>query len=172
MKRLPRSFFLNNALEVASQLIGKVLVFGSHQGIILETEAYRGMDDPASHAFKGVTPRSRLMFGPPGVSYVYLIYGIHSCFNVTTEPETFPSAVLIRSLHLLTPPFTQLGGPGKLCSHLGITTAHNGVDLITSPNFYLKEGDQILREIQSTPRIGIKVGREKLWRFIAKPFLT
>lgn len=169
MKRLPRSFFSKNVVEVAFQLVGKTLVFGSHQGIILETEAYRGADDPASHAFKGATSRSRIMFGPPGISYVYLIYGMHYCFNITTEPDTFPSAVLIRSLHLLTPPLTPLKGPGNLCRQLGITTTHNGIDLTTASDFYVTEGEQkIVKEIESTSRIGIKVGQEKLWRFITK----
>ncbi len=170
MERLPRSFFSNNVVEVACQLVGKILVFGSQQGVILETEAYRGADDPASHAFKGATPRSRIMFGPPGVSYVYLIYGMYHCLNITTEPETFPSAVLIRGLYLLTPPSIQLKGPGKICQQLDITTAHNGIDLTTASDFYVREGKQkMVKEIEATPRIGIKVGQEKLWRFIAKP---
>ena len=170
MEKLTRSFFSNNALEVAFQLVGKILVFGSQQGIILETEAYRGEDDPASHAFKGVTPRSRIMFGPPGMSYVYFIYGMHYCLNITTEPDTFPSAVLIRGLRLVTPPFTHLKGPGRLSQQLGITTAHNNIDLTTTCDFYVKEGDKkMIEEVEATPRIGIKVGQEKLWRFIAKP---
>lgn len=158
------SFFNRYCVDVARDLIGKTLVFGTHQGIITETEAYRGMDDPASHAYRGITPRSAVMFGRPGTSYVYFIYGMYHCLNVVTEAEGSASAVLIRGLKLTTAPFTHLNGPGKLCRHLEITTEHSGLDLLTHDSFYITTGIP-LKNIEATPRIGIKKATEKLWRF-------
>lgn len=162
--KLDYLFFNRYCVDVAYDLIGKTLVFGAHQGIITETEAYRGADDPASHAHRGITPRSTLMFGPPGISYIYFIYGMYYCLNVVTEPEDSASAVLIRGIKLLTEPFTNLNGPGKLCRHLGITTQHNGIDLLTHNSFYIASGI-IPHNIEATPRIGIKSATDKLWRF-------
>ena len=166
MFRLPRSFFNRFVVEVAQDLLGQILVVGSHQGMITETEAYRGADDEASHAFKGRTPRSSIMFGPPGMSYVYLIYGMYHCLNVVTEGEGFPSAVLIRGLKLLTLPYIHINGPGKLCRELQITKIHHGMDLIEEPHFYIKEGNYI-KNFSSTPRIGIRMATDKRWRFVA-----
>src|SRR2546430_489923 len=104
-KRLPRSFFVRPTLQVAEELLGKLLVFNNQRGLITETEAYIGQDDPACHAARGMTPRTQVMFGPPGFSYVYFIYGMYHCFNVVTEPEGFPAAVLIRGIKLLDEPF-------------------------------------------------------------------
>ncbi|AIK96652.1 DNA-3-methyladenine glycosylase [Candidatus Odyssella acanthamoebae] len=163
--KLDHNFFNRNCAVVAHDLIGKKLVFGEHAGIITETEAYRGADDPASHAHRGITPRSAIMFGPPGKSYVYFIYGMYYCLNIVTEPEGEASAVLIRGLKLLTPPLTHLNGPGKLCRHLGITTRHNGIDLLSDPTFYVSEGIQDV-DVNITPRIGIKKATEKPWRFV------
>jgi len=113
-KSLPQSFFKRETTSVARDLLGNILVYGNYQGFIIETEAYRGLDDEASHAFKGATPRAAIMFGPPGLSYVYLIYGIYSCFNVVTEPDGSPGAVLIRGIQLISPHPSRLEGPGKL----------------------------------------------------------
>lgn len=162
--KLDYSFFNRNCVDVACDLIGKTLVFGSHQGIITETEAYRGADDPASHAYRGITPRSALMFGPPGISYIYFIYGMYYCLNVVTEAEGSASAVLIRGIKLTTEPFTHLNGPGKLCRHLEITTQHNGLDLLNHASFYFAPGI-LPQNISATPRIGIKKATDKLWRF-------
>src|ERR1700729_4260135 len=113
--KLGRDFFNRNCAEVARDLLGQILVFGNYQGIITETESYRGLDDPASHAFKGPTPRAKIMFGTPGTSYVYLIYGMYHCLNIVTEEEESPSAVLIRGLKLIKPDVAILNGPGKIC---------------------------------------------------------
>ncbi|MBW8308563.1 MAG: DNA-3-methyladenine glycosylase [Candidatus Paracaedibacteraceae bacterium] len=163
--KLTHDFFNRNCTVVAHDLIGKKLVFGEHEGIITETEAYRSIDDPASHAHRGITPRSAIMFGPPGKSYVYFIYGMYYCLNIVTEPAGEASAVLLRGLKLLTPPLTHLNGPGKLCRYLGITTSHNGIDLLSNPSFYVTEGIES-PEVQVTPRIGIKKAMEKPWRFV------
>ncbi len=160
--RLSRSFFERDTLDVAPDLLGKVLVFGPHRGIITETEAYRGADDPASHAFRGPTPRTLVMFGHPGFSYVYLIYGMYHCLNIVTEPKDTAAAVLIRGLWV---DGKHLNGPGKLCRYLELDKAHNGHDLIESKNFYVVD-EGIKLPFEATPRIGIKVGTEKLWRFV------
>jgi DNA-3-methyladenine glycosylase len=152
---------------VAEELLGKVLVFKEHKGIITETEAYFGFDDPASHAFKGLTPRTQLMFGDPGFSYVYLIYGMYHCLNIVTEKAGYPAAVLIRGVKLLTEDNLHLNGPGKICRHMGITKAHNGLNLSNDPEFYVGSINLKL-PFSKTPRIGIKVGTDKLWRFLAK----
>lgn len=162
--RLSDSFYKRNAVEVAKDLIGKNLVFNNYRGIITETEAYRGSDDEASHAYRGVSNRSAIMFGPPGYLYVYMIYGMYYCLNVVTEEAGWPSAVLIRGLKL---PDIYLSGPGKICRYLGITTRHNGIHLAGSNNFYLTGGINI-ENITITPRIGIKKAIDKPWRFIAK----
>ncbi len=163
--KLNRDFFNRNCAVVAHDLIGKKLVFGEHEGIITETEAYRGADDPASHAHRGITARSAIMFGQPGKSYVYIIYGMYYCLNIVTEPEGEASAVLLRGLQLLTPPLTHLNGPGKLCRHLGITKQHNGIDLLSDSSFYVTEGIES-PEVHITPRIGIKKAIDKPWRFV------
>ena len=163
---LNRDYFLQPTLHVAQDLIGKSLVFTPYEGLITETEAYRGQDDPACHAARGKTPRTTVMFGPPGVSYVYFIYGMYFCLNIVTEAEGFPAAVLIRGLSLFSPEIKKLDGPGKLCKHLGITKQHNGIDLTTDKNFYVKDYHFTL-PYKATPRIGIKAGTDKLWRFVA-----
>jgi len=109
--RLSYDFYKRNVVEVARDLIGKNLVFRNFQGIITETEASRGSDDEASHAYKGTSNRSAIMFGPPGYLYVYMIYGMYYCINVVTEEVGHPSAVLIRGLRL---PDIHLDGPGKI----------------------------------------------------------
>lgn len=163
MSKLSVQFYNRHVVEVAKDLLGKELHFGEYSGIITETEAYRGSDDEASHAYRGTSPRSSVMFGPAGYSYVYFIYGMYYCFNIVTEEVNNPSAVLIRGIKLTD---THLNGPGKLCRHLGITKEHNNIDLTTSPNFYLTSGINI-SEYQITPRIGIKKATDKMWRFLA-----
>lgn len=166
-ERLSRDFFNRSTLLVAPELLGKIMVFGSMAGVITETEAYVGQDDPACHAARGKTPRNAVMFGPAGFSYVYFIYGMHHCLNFVTEEEGFPGAVLIRGLMVLEPSPLQLNGPGKLCRHLGITRDHNALDLMESNLLYIK--DSPLSPLhEATPRIGIRQGQEKLWRFVVK----
>ena len=162
MLRLYNSFYNRHVVEVAKNLLGKTMVFGKVKGIITETEAYRGADDEASHAFSW-TPRSSIMFGPPGYSYIYFIYGMYHCLNIVTEEKNSPSAVLIRGLKL---PEIHLNGPGKICKYLGITREHNGINLVTDNNFYLTEGIINSATYTSTARIGIKKAIDKQWRFL------
>lgn len=168
MKKLKRSFFNRPTLLVAEQLLGKVLVYKEHRGIITETEAYLGFDDPASHAFIGETPRSKIMFGKPGYAYIYLIYGRYHCLNIVTEREGFPAAVLIRAITLCEEPKISLDGPGKICRYLGLTKAQNGIDMITNPDLYVGCINKKINFL-TTRRIGIKVGTDKHWRFVATP---
>jgi DNA-3-methyladenine glycosylase len=162
MTKLPYSFFNRHVTQVAKELLGKKFTFGNHEGIITETEAYRGSDDEASHAYGGKTTRNTLMFGLPGRMYVYFIYGMYYCANIVTEEEGNPSAVLLRGLKL---PNIHLNGPGKLCRHLGITKAENGINLITSDYAYLTEGVDV-KNVLITKRIGINKAIDKPWRFM------
>lgn len=168
MEKLPYDFYNRHGVTVAQELLGKTLVVGQSRGIITETEAYRGSDDEASHAFRGPTPRSAIMFGPAGYAYVYMIYGMYFCLNLVTEAEGCPSAVLIRGLDL---PSLHLDGPGKLCRHLGITKAHHGLSVVDSEELYLVPGGPVER-YTATPRIGIRQGLDKLWRFVVDPPLS
>jgi DNA-3-methyladenine glycosylase len=163
IKALDSLFYQQDVVDVAKSLLGKKLVFHHFQGIITETEAYRGRDDEASHAFKGITPRSQIMFGPPGYSYVYLIYGMYHCLNIVAEAEGTAAAVLIRGLKL---PHIHLDGPGKICKHLGITKAHNSMNVMSNQDFYITEGVGPVT-YEATPRIGIKKAVDKLWRFVS-----
>ena len=164
--KLDRTFFEQPTLKVAQSLLGKQLFFNGIQGIITETEAYIGQDDPACHAFKGKTNRTSVMFGPAGYSYVYLIYGIYHCLNFVTEKEDFPAAVLIRALTINNgDQKTHLNGPGKLCKFLAITKQHNKIDVTSSNEFFVADIGEKVSYI-TTPRIGIKVGIDKLWRFV------
>lgn len=163
MPALPRSFYNRPTVDVARGLLGKTLVHGETSGRIIETEAYLGLDDLAAHASRGLTPRTRVIFGPPGHAYVYLIYGMYECLNVIAEPDGTPGCVLIRALT----PLTGLdlmrqrrhgqkdltGGPGKLTRALAITRAHNATDLTRGPLRILDAPTQ--GHIQVTPRIGI-----------------
>lgn len=164
MSRLPRLFFEQPTLNVARDLLGKRLIFDGVSGIITETEAYIGREDPACHAARGKTKRTAVMFGPAGFSYVYLIYGMYHCMNIVTEQDGFPAAVLIRGL-FLEEPALHLDGPGKLCRHLRLTREHSGLDLVTSPSFFVEE-TSLSPAYKTTPRIGIRLGTEKLWRFV------
>ncbi|NOX36824.1 MAG: DNA-3-methyladenine glycosylase [Calditrichaeota bacterium] len=188
---LPRSFFARPTLTVAQGLLGHLLVrtYQSHLlvGRIVETEAYIGKDDPACHAARGRTPRNAVMFGPPGYSYIYFIYGKHYCLNVVTEPEGFPAAVLIRALEPVEGiewmqqlrsgvPREQLtNGPGKLCQALALDHQLNGIDMCRVGPLYIVPGTAVAREqIVQLSRIGIKQGTEHPWRFYVKgnPFVS
>jgi DNA-3-methyladenine glycosylase len=162
---IPQTFYNQDVSLVAQALIGAKLVFYQHQGIITETEAYGGSDDPASHAYRGPTPRAKIMFDQPGLSYIYLIYGMHYCFNVVAHTPGSAGAVLIRGLLLNQ---TLIDGPGKLCRQLGINQTHHQHNLATSPHFHLCHR-RTQPAISVTPRIGIRHGQDKLWRFVLKP---
>lgn len=164
--KLTREFFARPTVEVAPALLGMSLVRTMPSGEtvrapIVEVEAYT-QDDPACHAYRGITERCRVMFGPPGFAYVYFIYGMYFCLNVVTENEGTPGAVLIRALGI-----PGGDGPGKLCRQWEIDRSLNGVDLLDSGSqLYLEHGTEYGAEhISITERIGINVATERPWRF-------
>jgi len=166
---LTYSFYNNRTLSVAGALLGKYLVRKKMVGRIVEVEAYIGEDDPACHAFRGLTPRTRIMYGPPGHAYVYFTYGMHFMLNVVTEQEGFPAAVLIRALEPIsgfspTNP-NPANGPGKLCKAMQIDQRLNGISL-QSKRLWIGEmpDDSHNFEIRWSTRIGINVGQDKIWR--------
>lgn len=187
-KRLPRDFFRQSAVELAPQLIGKVLGIAGPQGPIsgriVETEAYPGYPDEASHSARGSTPRCEVMFRAGGVAYVYFTYGCHHCVNVVCDAEGIGAAVLIRALEPLTgiaemqkrrgkTKLTELcSGPGKLCQALGLNLIHNGFDLRSS-ELFITSGSKA-SSLASSPRIGISKNKEVAWRFYEKdsPYLS
>ncbi|MNX65120.1 3-methyladenine DNA glycosylase [compost metagenome] len=167
-----------SALDLAPRLLGGLIVRqdaeGPRVGRIVETEAYLP-DDPASHSFKGLTPRCRSMFGRAGLAYVYRIYGIHHCFNVVTGPEGRGEAVLIRALEPLEGlPLMEAArgtakaltnGPGRLCQALGIDRELDGEDLLVSDRLFIMGGDAPRERIVASPRIGITQAADLPWRF-------
>ena len=130
---LPRSFYAHSPDNVARDLLGCVLVHGGRAGRIVETEAYLGRGDPPSHSHRGLTKRTQVLFGPPGHAYVYLIYGMHECLNIVTQPEGQPGCVLIRALEPLHGVEAATNGPGRLTRAMGITREHYGADLTGGP---------------------------------------
>ncbi len=180
-KILPQHFYSRSALEVAPELLGKILSRRwqgeTLSGRIVEVEAYLGRDDPASHAYRGKTPRNEVMFGPAGVSYVYFTYGMHFCMNVVTGKVGEAGAVLIRALEPLsgietmkrfrkkTSLYDLTSGPGKLTQALHIRRSENNARLLEEPLWISSDGFQVSRWIQ-TPRIGIRVATRKPYRFI------
>ena len=181
---LPRSFYERNTVDVARDLIGKHVVKSMGDAIlvgrIVETEAYTGFDDPASHAFRGKTLRNAVMFEGGGLAYVYFIYGSSFCLNATSEVNGKPGAVLVRALQpvfgiremrtnrgLPSNPVRDIAnGPGKICQAMRITRALNGTDLTQSPELMIsQERDACQFEIESSPRIGVTKARRRNWRF-------
>lgn len=160
---LSRSFFSRPTLNVAQELLGKILVVGEQKLLITETEAYCG-DDPASHGARGKTLRNAPMFGKPGLLYVYLTYGIHHCVNIVTDREGFPAAVLLRGGLFLKPEKKYIDGPGRLCKQLQLNREHNLIDVCEADNFFILNTEYNF-SYQETPRIGIKKATEKRWRF-------
>ena len=156
---LKREFYLRPTIEVARALLGCRLELDGRGGRILETEAYLPAGDEAAHSYRGLTPRTRVIFGAPGYAYVCLNYGIHHCLNVVAEPEGVPGCVLIRSVE------DAGDGPGKLTRALGITLEHYGCDLTLGP-LVIRAGRPPLR-IAATPRIGIRKSAELPLRFLA-----
>ena len=181
MKILPRKFYVNDTKQVAKDLLGKELVrkVGKSvlSGIITETEAYKGKNDPASHAARKKTERNKIMFGEVGHAYVYFTYGMHYCFNVVAKKENDESgAVLIRAIHPqqgltrmiknrktnIIPNLTN--GPGKLTQAMEITLKQYNLDLTRNTSLFIVDSKKP-RKIIAKPRIGIKEGTDKLWNF-------
>lgn len=156
---LPRSFYDRDPVTVAQALLGTQLVH-RHEGTtrvgrIVEVEAYLGPHDRAAHSSRGLTPRTRVMFGPPGHAYVYLIYGLHCCMNVVTEGEGQASAVLIRAVEPVANLLGRGAGPGLACRALGIDLRRNGHDLV-SPDLFVAAAPAAARvTIVKRPRIGV-----------------
>ena len=168
---LSRGYFNRSTVQVARSLIGKYLVRVIDgrilAGKIIEVEAYVGPQDRACHASKGRTQRTEVLFGPPGVAYVYLIYGMYHCLNVVTEREEFPSAVLIRAIEI---DGELIDGPGRLCRALQIDRGLNRVDLTIGESLWFEDRGGMVRKgnVVAYPRIGVDYAgtwAEKLWRF-------
>jgi len=172
--RLSKKFYNRKTLTVARELPGKYLVrrIGRKTivGMITETEAYCGFRDLASHASKGLTPRTKIMFGPPGHAYVYMIYGMYHCLNIVTEKEGYPAAVLIRSVAINdNKPLIILNGPGKVCREFKIDKKLNAVDVCRSGELWIEDGGEWLKssQIKKGTRVGIDYAgkwKNRLWR--------
>lgn len=154
LRKLPRGFYDRDTVVVARELLGTYLVCGERVGRIVEVEAYVGPHDKASHSSRGRTDRNAPMFGPPGIAYVYLIYGMYWCMNVVTEREGHASAVLVRAVEPVAGIEGKTAGPGLLCRAMGIDRRLNGHDLL-SDDFYIATGDSASYRIIKRPRIGV-----------------
>jgi DNA-3-methyladenine glycosylase len=189
LKRLPRSFYARDALAVARDLIGCVFVHRHPEGELavrlVETEAYRGSEDPGSHGFRGPTPRTKTMFDPPGRLYVYFTYGMHWCVNIVCAREGVCQAVLLRAAEPLEGVDRMrinrggigndrllASGPARLAQAMGISKPHDGASLLRGGTFYCAEDSATIpmrkNEVAQTPRIGLALGRgdEIPWRFV------
>ncbi|MBL8201731.1 MAG: DNA-3-methyladenine glycosylase [Chromatiales bacterium] len=155
---LGRSFYVRDTVTVARELLGRHVVHvvdgAERVGRIVEVEAYVGAHDRAAHSSKGLTPRTRVMFGPPGHAYVYLIYGLHHCLNVVTEAEGHGAAVLIRALEPVRNLAGKASGPGLLCRALGVDRRLNGADLL-GDRLFIAAGEPGGIRIVKRPRIGV-----------------
>ena len=182
---LPREFYAKNTVTVAKNLIGKRITRKIENkilsGIITETEAYKHKEDPASHAFRKITDRNKIMFDKVGLSYVYFTYGMHYCFNITARhPKTKAGAVLIRAIlpdkgvekmqqnrgNVLFKNLTN--GPAKLSQALQITKQQYGVDVTRESEIFISEEGTDSKKIIASPRIGIREAQDKLWNFKLK----
>ncbi|TMQ67571.1 MAG: DNA-3-methyladenine glycosylase [Candidatus Eisenbacteria bacterium] len=179
---LPRSFYARPALAVARAVLGRRLVHESPQGraagLIVEVEAYRGADDPASHAYRGPTPRNATMFGPAGHLYVYFTYGMHHCLNLVTGRPGVAAAVLVRALEPLegadlmrrrrgADEWRRLArGPACVAQALGLSRQHDGLDLTRGPVWIAARAPE-RRGLPTgcSGRIGVRVGLDRAWRF-------
>lgn len=181
--RLERSFFQRDTLTVARDLLGHTLVRvseeGTVKGMIVETEAYLGPRDDAAHSYKKKSSRVQVQYGPAGCAYIYLIYGMYHCLNITTGPEGDPEVVLLRALEPLSglplisgrrrteKPTQLMNGPGKLCQALDIGMGLYGEDICISDQLYMEQGSQPVM-VESSKRIGIDYAlltRDMPWRF-------
>lgn len=163
MQKLPRSFYDRDTKIVAQELLGKFLVHQTpttrYVGRIVETEAYLGEHDLAAHSSKGLTERTKIMFGPPGYAYVYFVYGMHYCMNVVTEKEGHASAVLLRAVEPVQNLDGRTSGPALLCKAMRIDRRLNGHDLL-SDNFYLAADEQPAKfTVVKRARIGVEYAR-------------
>jgi DNA-3-methyladenine glycosylase len=181
--KLDRQFYDRPTLKVAKELLGKYLVVKMNgeilSGKIVETEAYIGYKDPASHAYRGMTPRNSVMFGDPGYAYVYFTYGMHHCLNLVTEKSGYPAAVLLRALEPVQgietmqnrrklKSLTDLAsGPAKLCQALGVDLKLNGTDMC-SDIIYVEDRGETIEKIGSSSRIGITEEKKRKWRFFIR----
>jgi DNA-3-methyladenine glycosylase len=190
-RRLPRAFFARPSTDVAPDLLGRVLVRALPDGTrlsarIVETEAY-AEGDPASHSYRGRTPRTEVMFGPPGRLYVYFTYGMHFCMNVVVGREGEGAAVLLRAAEPLEglPAMAErrgtdrarllCSGPARLAQAFGVERAANGADLVRGRDLWLLEGAPLRPEaIVRTARVGVRVGVERPWRYLVRgdPFVS
>lgn len=172
MDILKRKFYTKNTLVVARELLGKTLCRRDgniiYKGKIVETEAYT-QDEPACHAFRGKTPRAKVLFDKGGICYVYFVYGMHYCVNVVTEKEGFGAAVLIRALEPIEN-LSNTNGPAKLTKEMNITKELNNVDMTTGKSdIWIEDAHDISDEnIIQTVRIGIKAAVDLPWRFYIK----
>ena len=155
MRPLPRTFYDRDTQLVARELLGKLLVHGDRVGRIVETEAYLGPHDLASHSSRGLTKRNASMFRPPGYAYVYMIYGIYFCMNVVTEREGYASAVLLRAVEPVRGITGKTSGPGLLCNAMGIDRQINGHDLLSNDCFIAAPEHEEKFRIVKGPRIGV-----------------
>jgi DNA-3-methyladenine glycosylase len=175
---LPRSFFDRPVLEVAPDLLGAVLTHGAVSVRLTEVEAYDGANDPASHAFRGPTPRTTVMFGAPGHLYVYFTYGMHHCVNLVCGPDGTASAVLLRAGEVvagldqarahrggITKDSALARGPANLVRALGLGPQHNGLDVIGRGPVRIRTGNADPSEIRTGPRVGVSTGASRPWRF-------
>jgi DNA-3-methyladenine glycosylase len=187
---VPRDFYLDSPDLVAQKLLGKLLVRGEMAGRIVEVEAYFGESDPASHSFPGRTARNAVLFGPPGHAYVYFIYGMYFCLNVSCEPDGRPGGVLFRALEPvrgLEAMATARGvpaarvaaltsGPGRLCQAFGVTRERdNGTDFTSrKSDLQIQDDGFVAGEILVTPRIGISKDADRPARFViaGNPFVS
>ena len=173
---LPQYFYSQKTLKVAQELLGCFLVRKINGKIIkakiIETEAYFGFNDLASHASRGKTERNKIMFGESGVIYIYLVYGMHYMLNIVTEKKDYPAAVLLRGVKLNNDlENKKLDGPAKLTKYFKIDKKFNGLSIFNKENnFWIEERKEILKssKIKKAPRVGVDYAKEykdKLWRF-------
>jgi DNA-3-methyladenine glycosylase len=180
-RRLPRSFYARDPVTLARDLLGRILLYETPHGLlagrVVETEAYTGETDPASHAFRGRTARNAVMFGKPGVAYVYFSYGMHHCLNVTAGPIGVAGAVLLRALEPMEgidlmketgvsgPVERLLSGPGKICKAFGLDLRDNGRDLVSGA-LLIASGHAVPdQEVAAGPRVGISRAVSLPYRF-------
>ena len=180
-RRLGRSFYARDPVTLARDLLGRILLYESPQGLvggrIVETEAYTGETDPASHAFRGRSARNAVMFDKPGLAYVYFSYGMHHCLNVTADRVGVAGAVLLRALEPVQgievmqqtgvngPLERLLSGPGKICKAFGLSLKDNGRDLVEGPLRIASGREVPAAEVSVSPRIGISRAVTLPYRF-------